>query len=87
MSLPPEEDEDEEEDAPSILLQLFEAQSKKPAVQKKEDNEAHLVFEVTSDDGFSAKGSTMEEAWAKVIGKVEERRSDTQMTYLSFAGK
>ncbi|XP_072048642.1 uncharacterized protein [Amphiura filiformis] len=84
MSLPPEEEE--EDDSPSILLQIMEAESKKPKVDDKKDNEPHLVFEVTSDDGFSAKGTTMDEAWGKVISKVEERRSDTRMTDLSFAG-
>ena len=45
------------------------------------------MFEVTSDDGFQATGKTMEEAWSKVIEKVEERRNDTRLANLSFAGK
>ena len=83
MSLPPEE----EDDTPSLLMQLMEAESKRPKLSDNKVNEPHLVFEVTSDDGFSAKGTSMEEAWGKVIQKVEERRSDTKMTNLSFAGK
>jgi len=49
------------------------------------DDVARLSFEITSDDGFSCQGATMEEAWRQVLERVQDVRAAARMEQLSYA--
>ncbi|XP_070548624.1 histone-lysine N-methyltransferase 2B-like [Ptychodera flava] len=81
-----EEDEDDAE-AGSFLMKLMEQEEKRKMNEPpKIKDEPHLVFEVSSDDGFHTEADTISEAWLKVLEKVQETRNSQGMKYLSFAG-
>ncbi|KAK3581005.1 hypothetical protein CHS0354_013899 [Potamilus streckersoni] len=50
------------------------------------NNGLRLVYEITSDDGFSCKADTMEDAWKQVIEKVQDARVASRMKTLSYGG-
>ncbi|XP_076438576.1 uncharacterized protein LOC143277582 [Babylonia areolata] len=45
-----------------------------------------LAFEITSEDGFSCRADTMEEAWRQVTDKVQDARAAARMKQLSYGG-
>ncbi|GFS13736.1 histone-lysine N-methyltransferase [Elysia marginata] len=51
-----------------------------------EQNQSRLRFEISSDDGFSCQGDTMEDAWNQVLEKVQDVRAASRMKQLSYAG-
>ncbi|CAL1545426.1 unnamed protein product [Lymnaea stagnalis] len=52
----------------------------------KEKNVSRLKFEISSDDGFSCQGDTVEDAWNQVLEKVQDVRAASRMKQLSYAG-
>ncbi|KAL3885750.1 hypothetical protein ACJMK2_025792 [Sinanodonta woodiana] len=50
------------------------------------NNGLRLVYEITSDDGFSCKANTMEDAWKQVLEKVQDARIASRMKSLSYGG-
>ncbi|XP_071959172.1 histone-lysine N-methyltransferase 2A-like isoform X2 [Antedon mediterranea] len=75
---------EEEEVMSPLLARMMKGLEEKTLPRPK--NEPHLVFEVTSDDGFSTRADSMEEAWKQVVDLVNERRNDARMKSLSFTG-
>ncbi|GFO08007.1 histone-lysine N-methyltransferase [Plakobranchus ocellatus] len=51
-----------------------------------ERSQSRLRFEISSDDGFSCHGDTMEDAWNQVLEKVQDVRAACRMKQLSYAG-
>ncbi|CAG10790.1 unnamed protein product, partial [Tetraodon nigroviridis] len=49
-------------------------------------NQPHLRFEITSDDGFSVKASSIEVAWRAVIDGVLEARADFHLKQMPLGG-
>ncbi|TNM92936.1 hypothetical protein fugu_018338 [Takifugu bimaculatus] len=49
-------------------------------------NQPHLRFEITSDDGFTVKASSIEVAWRAVIDGVLEARADFHLKQLPLGG-
>lgn len=49
-------------------------------------NQSRLRFEISSDDGFSCHGDTMEDAWNQVLEKVQDVRAASRMKQLSYTG-
>ncbi|XP_069115617.1 uncharacterized protein [Argopecten irradians] len=47
-------------------------------------NEPFLSFEISSDDGFTCKADSMDEAWRQVAEKVQDARVAARMKQLSF---
>ncbi|XP_033122773.1 uncharacterized protein LOC117121643 [Anneissia japonica] len=76
---------DEQEVTSPLLSMLMEKELRESSAPPSKD-EPHLVFEVTSDDGFSTRADTMEDAWKQVVDLVNERRNDARMKSLSFTG-
>ncbi|KAJ8273198.1 hypothetical protein GJAV_G00098840 [Gymnothorax javanicus] len=49
-------------------------------------DQPHLRFEITSDDGFSVEADSIEVAWRTVVEGVQEARADYRLKQLSCAG-
>ncbi|RUS80751.1 hypothetical protein EGW08_011474, partial [Elysia chlorotica] len=49
-------------------------------------NQSRLRFEISSDDGFSCHGDSLEDAWSQVLEKVQDVRAACRMPQLSYAG-
>ncbi|OWF41440.1 uncharacterized protein LOC110462400 isoform X2 [Mizuhopecten yessoensis] len=47
-------------------------------------NDPYLVFEINSDDGFSCRADSMDEAWRQVAERVQDARVAAHMKQLSF---
>ncbi|ELU11678.1 hypothetical protein CAPTEDRAFT_179499 [Capitella teleta] len=45
----------------------------------------HLIYEITSDDGFSIKSQSIEDAWQKLVDSIQEARSNARMKQLSYS--
>ncbi|XP_060073553.1 uncharacterized protein LOC132553337 [Ylistrum balloti] len=56
-------------------------QSRDVARSKKE---SYLVFEISSDDGFSCRADSMDEVWRQIAEKVQDARVAARMKQLSF---
>ncbi|CAG5125279.1 unnamed protein product, partial [Candidula unifasciata] len=52
----------------------------------RERSQSRLKFEITSDDGFSCQGDTVEDAWNQVLERVQDVRAASRMKQLSYAG-
>ncbi|XP_002740398.1 histone-lysine N-methyltransferase 2B-like, partial [Saccoglossus kowalevskii] len=81
------DNEQASEEDNSVLLKLMEQEEKRKKKEKLlNKDDPHLVFEITSDDGFYTKADTITAAWSQVLDKVQEARNSQGMKYLSFAG-
>lgn len=69
----------------STLLSLMQLEEKRGQALP-DTSKPHLVYEIKSDDGFEARGLSMEEVWSKVIELVQEQRIQAKMKPLSFSG-
>ncbi|KAH9509220.1 hypothetical protein Btru_046482 [Bulinus truncatus] len=56
------------------------------AEAEKVKHQSRLKFEITSDDGFTCQGDTVDDAWNQVLEKVQDVRAASRMKQLSYAG-
>ncbi|XP_072166012.1 uncharacterized protein [Diadema setosum] len=79
---------DHHDDSPSLLLTLMEQEKRRNHgnTPRRTSNRPHLVFEISSDDGFETHAETLEDAWGRVVERVREARSNSRMKHLSFDG-
>ncbi|XP_052063462.1 uncharacterized protein LOC127703085 isoform X2 [Mytilus californianus] len=76
----------EEEVTESSMSSFMEHQQRVlEKAERKDKDGAHLMFEITSDDGFSCKAETMEEAWQQVTERVQDARTTARLKHLSCA--
>ncbi|VDI41524.1 histone-lysine N-methyltransferase MLL1 [Mytilus galloprovincialis] len=76
----------EEEVTESSMSSFMEHQQRvQEKAERKDKDGAHLMFEITSDDGFSCKAETMEEAWQQVTERVQDARTTARLKHLSCA--
>lgn len=47
-------------------------------------DQPRLAFEITSDDGFSCRANSMEDAWRTVTDKVQDARSASRLKHMSY---
>nr|KAI8747326.1 histone-lysine N-methyltransferase 2A isoform X1 [Biomphalaria glabrata] len=53
---------------------------------EKVKHQSRLRFEISSDDGFTCQGDTVDDAWNQVLEKVQDVRAASRMKQLSYAG-
>ncbi|XP_041373736.1 uncharacterized protein LOC121386787 isoform X2 [Gigantopelta aegis] len=76
-----------EEEVREIPLSIFELNRGRSAHNRDTPKDApHLVFEITSDDGFHCRADTMEDAWKEVLNKTQDSRAAARMKSLSYNG-
>lgn len=49
-------------------------------------NKPHLVFEISSDDGFHVRADSWDEAWKAVTDRVQDARTNQRLKQLSYNG-
>ncbi|XP_046894057.1 histone-lysine N-methyltransferase 2A isoform X2 [Hypomesus transpacificus] len=49
-------------------------------------DQPHLLFQITSDDGFNVEADSIEVAWRAVMDGVQEARAQAKLRQLSFSG-
>ncbi|KAK6172193.1 hypothetical protein SNE40_015908 [Patella caerulea] len=83
--LPQAEVEEEVTDSPMLsILEHDDRIKRQDSINTK--NMSRLVFEITSDDGFSCQSNSMEDAWKQVIEKVQDARGALKLKQMSCAG-
>ncbi|XP_070203310.1 platelet binding protein GspB-like [Littorina saxatilis] len=85
--LPQAEAEEEIRDTPMKNAQnLPPSQQSNAACRPWPKDMPRLAFEISSEDGFSCRGETMEEAWRQVTDKVQDARAAARLKQMSYVG-
>ncbi|ESO93732.1 hypothetical protein LOTGIDRAFT_209271 [Lottia gigantea] len=76
--------EEEVTDCPMLTLLEHEARVRQKHSSPSKSM-SKLIFEITSDDGFSCQADSMEEAWKEVIEKVQDARAAVRLKPMACA--